>query len=127
MRKAAGGLKFTLVWLDQNRLLAVGSNRFGQCGQNSIRVPDVKQLTAINCPFEREEEIVDIACGFCHSLVLTNKYVYFFGSIEQGQNPFACNCPSLSIQGKHLHTHHPAHQATHQDIRCLRPIGSDRC
>lgn len=90
MRKAAGGLKFTLVWADSNRLLAVGSNRFGQCGQNSFRVPDVKQLTPISCPFEKGEEILDIACGFCHSLVLTNKHVYFFGSIEQGQNPFAC-------------------------------------
>jgi alpha-tubulin suppressor-like RCC1 family protein len=117
VRKAAGGLKFTLVWADSNRLLAVGSNRFGQCGQNSFRVPEVKQLTQIGCPFEKGEEIVDIACGFCHSLVLTNKHVYFFGSIEQGQNPFACKSRSFSIQGKHMHAHHPAHQEPTQNIR----------
>lgn len=91
VRKATGGLKFSLVWADRNRLLAVGSNRFGQCGQNNLRVPEVKQLTPVSFQWERGEEVLDIASGFCHSLVLTNKYVYFFGSIEQGQNPFAGN------------------------------------
>jgi alpha-tubulin suppressor-like RCC1 family protein len=47
LRKATGGLKFSLVWADKNKLYAVGSNKFGQCGQNNIRFPEVKQLTPI--------------------------------------------------------------------------------
>lgn len=39
VRKVAGGLKFSLFWLMGNRLMAVGSNKFGQCGQNFIRCP----------------------------------------------------------------------------------------
>lgn len=39
VRKVAGGLKFSLLWLEGNRLMAVGSNKFGQCGQNFIRCP----------------------------------------------------------------------------------------
>lgn len=54
IRKAAGGLKFSLVWADHNRLFAVGSNRFGQCGQNSLRIPDVKKLTAISFQWEKD-------------------------------------------------------------------------
>ena len=45
--KAAGGIKFSLVWTNRNKLYAMGSNRFGQCGQNNILMPDVKVLTEI--------------------------------------------------------------------------------
>lgn len=38
-----------------------------------------------------EEKIIDLVCGYCHSLILTNKYLYFMGSIEQNQNPFSRN------------------------------------
>ena len=42
VRKVAGGLKFSLFWLEGNKLMAVGSNRFGQCGQNFLKLPEVK-------------------------------------------------------------------------------------
>ena len=32
--KAAGGHKFSLIWVEPNKLFAVGQNRFGQCGFN---------------------------------------------------------------------------------------------
>ena len=88
--KAAGGLKFTLIWTSKDKLYAMGDNKFGQCGQNNILHPEVKKLTEVLFEWERDEIILDIACGFCHSLILTNKYVYFFGSVEQQQNPFKC-------------------------------------
>lgn len=126
VRKAAGGLKFSLVWADHNRLFAVGSNRFGQCGQSNHRMPDVKKLTPISFQCEKDEEILDIACGFCHSLVLTNKYVYFFGSIEQGQNPFACTARPLSIQRKYMHAHHHPNQGPQTHLRLFRPLRHHR-
>lgn len=88
--KACGGLKFSLVWTAGDRLYAMGDNKFGQCGQNNILLPEVKKLTEIVFEWQKDEKILDIACGFCHSLILTNKYVYFFGSVEQQQNPYKC-------------------------------------
>lgn len=37
--KATGGLKFSLIWCENNRLFAMGDNKFGQCGQNNILNP----------------------------------------------------------------------------------------
>lgn len=37
--KATGGLKFSLVWAENNRVFAMGDNKFGQCGQNNILYP----------------------------------------------------------------------------------------
>ena len=45
--KATGGLKFSLIWVQGNRLLAMGDNKFGQCGQNNILMPEVKKPTEI--------------------------------------------------------------------------------
>lgn len=89
-------------------------------------MPDVKKLTPINFHWEKDEEVLDIACGFCHSLVLTNKYVYFFGSIEQGQNPFACTARSLSFQRKYMHAYHPPNQGPQTYLCCLRPFSYHR-
>jgi len=47
IRKAVGGLKFSLIWTDKNKIYAVGDNRFGQCGQNNILYPEVKSLTEV--------------------------------------------------------------------------------
>lgn len=88
--KATGGLKFTLVWTEGDKIYAMGDNKFGQCGQSNIEEPEVKQLKQIQWEWEKGEKVLDIACGFCHTLILTNKYVYFFGSVEQNQNPFKC-------------------------------------
>ena len=30
-------------------------------------------------------------CGYNHTLILTNKYAYFMGSLNVNQNPFASN------------------------------------
>jgi hypothetical protein len=46
----------------------MGDNRFGQCGQNNILTPEVKKLTEILFEWEKDEKILDIACGFCHNL-----------------------------------------------------------
>ena len=45
--KAAGGLKFSLLWTEGNRLFTMGDNKFGQCGQNYILMPEVKRLKKI--------------------------------------------------------------------------------
>ena len=79
--KAAGGLKFSLIWIHPNKLLAMGDNKFGQCGQNNILMPEVKEPTEIIFDWDEGEQIIDIVCGFCHSLILTNKFVYFMGSV----------------------------------------------
>lgn len=55
IRKAAGGLKFSLIWIDKNELLAVGHNKFGQCGQNYIKYPEVNKLTPISFTWEPGE------------------------------------------------------------------------
>ncbi len=47
IRKAVGGLKFSLIWADKNKIYAVGDNRFGQCGQNNMLQPEVKKLTEV--------------------------------------------------------------------------------
>ena len=79
--KAAGGLKFSLLWTEGNRLFTMGDNKFGQCGQNYILMPEVKRLTEVAIEWEKGETILDIASGFCHSLILTNRAVYFMGSV----------------------------------------------
>ncbi|CAM6000659.1 unnamed protein product [Sphagnum balticum] len=50
--KADGGLKFTLIWAQKNKLLALGCNRYGQCGQNKSKIPEIKLPTVI--PFLSE-------------------------------------------------------------------------
>lgn len=81
MIKTAGGLKFSLIWVHPNKLLAMGDNKFGQCGQSNILMPEIKEPTDIPFAWDDDEQIIDIACGFCHSLILTNKFVYFMGSV----------------------------------------------
>lgn len=52
--KATGGLKFSLVWTDKNKLYAMGDNKFGQCGQNNITTPEVKKLTEIFWEWQKD-------------------------------------------------------------------------
>ncbi len=73
-------------------------------------------MKEIDFQWEKGEEILDIASGSCHSLVLTNKYVYFFGSIEQGQNPFSCMFVINSFPREHMHSNYSPNIEPAKDI-----------
>lgn len=75
---------------EDKKLYALGSNKFGQCGLEIAKHEQVKKLTEIYFPFLSGEEIIDIKCGSFHTLILTNRHLYFMGSTKRNQNPFSC-------------------------------------
>lgn len=84
----ACGFKHTIFSTTQNEIYALGNNKYGQCGQNFRQFPEISTPRKIYFPLKKSEKILDIQCGFNHSLILTNQDLYFFGCTEQNQNPF---------------------------------------
>jgi alpha-tubulin suppressor-like RCC1 family protein len=39
--KVQGGHKFSMIWADQNKIFTLGNNKFGQCGFNNFKIPEV--------------------------------------------------------------------------------------
>ena len=91
--KAACGNKHSILMTEDNKLYALGSNTFGQCGLEIDKHPQLKKITEINFPFLIGEEVIDIKCGSFHTLILTNFHLYFMGSTRKNQNPFSSNYP----------------------------------
>jgi alpha-tubulin suppressor-like RCC1 family protein len=89
--KAACGNKHSILLTEDNKLYALGSNKFGQCGLEFTKQDSVKKLTEVNFPFLSGEQIIDIKCGSFHTLILTNRHLYFMGSTKRNQNPFSSN------------------------------------
>jgi alpha-tubulin suppressor-like RCC1 family protein len=91
--KAGGGFSHTILLGKDNKLYSMGSNKRAQCGMNIFNHSEVKAPEELYCFFTKDEKILDIKCGFHHTVVLTDKKAYFFGSNEHNQFPFPqCNC-----------------------------------
>ncbi|KAG2393703.1 hypothetical protein C9374_007234 [Naegleria lovaniensis] len=74
-------------------MYACGNNSYGQCSQpveqglqKSIRIPQLVDLSLLK---PTSKEIIQVSCGFNHTLLLTNdKRVYISGSPENGKLGF---------------------------------------
>ncbi len=79
VRHVGCGFKHTIFSLDSNELYGLGNNKYGQAGQNYKEENEIMKPSKIYFPLKKGEQILDIKCGFNHSLVLTNQELYFFG------------------------------------------------
>ena len=71
------GLSHTLVLTDKGRVLALGSNAFGQCGRPVIEDEDyfrskIVHDVKINGGLD-DDQVVDLECGLNHSMFLSKE------------------------------------------------------
>lgn len=76
------GAHHSLIWAGESKLYAFGNNDFGQLGDGTreMRASPVDISAAFS-----GQRILQVNCGLCHNLVLTNKCLYSFGQNNFGQ------------------------------------------
>lgn len=78
------GIKHSIIFLNNNKLLAVGSNEFGQLGMDSSMTQIVNPVLVDMDQFSGK--IIDVVCGYNHTLILTdNGTVYCTGKNTEFQ------------------------------------------
>jgi alpha-tubulin suppressor-like RCC1 family protein len=100
------GSRHTLVLTDCGEVYAWGYNEFGQIG-NERRGRNECQSIPIKVSDFNDEKVIQISCGFHHSIALTeNGHVFSWGRNNFGQlclnNTFEANKPSIASISKKI-------------------------
>ena len=84
VKKIATGRSHTILLTDDNKIFVCGANNFGQIGLGE-GIKASQDVTSF-VPLDIGNDIIDIACGWDHSLVCTNEgELYTFGHPDYGQ------------------------------------------
>mmetsp|Transcript_15896 Transcript_15896/g.37727 ORF Transcript_15896/g.37727 Transcript_15896/m.37727 type:complete len:498 (-) Transcript_15896:130-1623(-) len=84
VRTAGCGNSFSVIALDANEVLSCGSNECGQLGIGATEDESVDELQVL--PQLEDEEFVEVACGFDHTVCLTKAgRVWAWGEKSSGQ------------------------------------------
>ncbi len=92
-KKVCSGARHSLVLTEKGKLYAFGDNSDGQCsGFNECYYKPTRVR------FKQDEIIVDIACGYNHSIAISNKgNVYTWGDSTNGKLGYNVSLSSVTI------------------------------
>jgi alpha-tubulin suppressor-like RCC1 family protein len=80
------GGDYTLILTSDNQIFASGNNENGQLGLDNFDINQSIEFIKINEFQLTRENIKQVACGFAHTIILTeNNNIYGFGSNTSGQ------------------------------------------